>query len=441
MCVRQLRIVVEKAHLTAADQAWFPRWVALFANRLQLAETESLPVAADSVVAFLKGLKADGKPAWQRLQAVRALEFYAHSVFHAEAADLVPIREALAKLASREQPSATEIEVRDLVGRIDPDEHEVVQQLRRTLRLGHYSRRTEQAYVGWVERFLRRNHVTDSAGLNCLGEPAVKAFLSELAVEGNVAASTQNQAFSALLFLFQNVLERKLELIDAVRAKKPERLPTVLSRVEVQKLLGQLGGRDLLMAQLLYGAGLRMLECLRLRVKDVDFELGQLMIRDGKGEKDRVTMLPKMAVEGLKRQVEIARSLHELDLAEGFGQVWLPYALERKYPGADREFVWQYIFPAVKRSRDPVTGTVRRHHLHDSVFAHALKRAVQRAEISKPVTAHTLRHSFATHLLESGTDIRTVQELLGHADVSTTMIYTHVLNRPGIGVLSPLDSL
>jgi integron integrase len=300
---------------------------------------------------------------------------------------------------------------------------------------------TEQAYVGWVERFLKRHCIVESAGFKRIGGLEVQSFLSELAVEGNVAASTQNQAFSALLLLFKKVLKRDLELVDAVRAKKPARLPTVLTREEVQRLLNQLGGRDLLMGQLMYGAGLRMMEVLRLRVKDIGFQESQLVIREGKGDKDRITVLPRSAKAGLEQQIEMVRSLHQRDLAEGCGRVWLPYALAQKYPNADREFGWQFVFPAVKLSSDPVTGTIRRHHLHESVFAGALKRALQRTGIVKPATSHTLRHSFATHLLDGGADIRTIQELLGHADVSTTMIYTHVLNRPGVSVLSPLDSL
>lgn len=272
-----------------------------------------------------------------------------------------------------------------------------------------------------------------------LDEADIHEFISDLAVEGNVAASTQNQAMSALLFLFQKVLGRELQFIDAVRSKKPERLPTVLSQEEVQRVLMQLGGRDLLIAQLLYGAGLRLIECLRLRVKDVSFDQSQLVVREGKGDKDRLTVLPGACVSGLRSQIEFARGLHVRDVADGGGAVTLPTALERKWPAAAREPAWQFVFPAVKRWPDAVTGELRRHHLHESVFPASLKRAVKRAELAKKVTSHTFRHSFATHLLESGTDIRTVQSLLGHSDVSTTMIYTHVLNRPGIAVKSPLD--
>ena len=233
----------------------------------------------------------------------------------------------------------------------------------------------------------------------------------------------QNQAFNALLFLFQRVLKRGLRFIDAVRAKGPERLPVVLSRDEVDRLLDEFAGRDVLMAQLLYGAGLRLMDCLRLRVKDIAFDLGQIVVRDVKGAKDRITVLPDMTVQALRTQTESARQVHKRDLAEGFGRVWLPYALAQKYLNADREFAWQYVFPASRRGRDPRSGEVRRHHLHESVFAKALERGVERARIEKHVTSHTFRHSFATHMLADGYDIRVVQELLGHKDVKTTQIY------------------
>ncbi|MBX3420464.1 MAG: integron integrase [Pirellulaceae bacterium] len=323
-------------------------------------------------------------------------------------------------------------------GLLDPSEPEIIQQFRREIRMRHYSIGTESAYVGWAMRFLRVYGVSQ---IQALGEPQIKEYLSSLAVDRNVSASTQNQAFSALLFLFRVVLKRELGFLDAVRAKNSDRLPVVLSRGEVQRLMEQLGGRDLLMAQLLYGAGLRLMECLRLRVKDIEFDTGQILVREGKGRKDRVTVLPAHAVDALRLQVDVSRELHQRDLAEGYGQVWLPDALAEKYPNAPREFAWQFVFPATKRSRDPRSGAWRRHHLHESVLAEGVKRASVRAGIEKNISPHCLRHSFATHLLEDGYDIRTVQELLGHADVSTTMIYTHVLNRPGIAVRSPLDRL
>ncbi len=273
-----------------------------------------------------------------------------------------------------------------------------------------------------------------------MGAREVEAFLTRLATRENVAASTQNQALAALLFLYREVLGQELPWMDDIRrAKKPLRLPTVLTREEVAALLDAMNGVAWLMASLLYGAGLRLMECVRLRVQDIDFVRHEITVRQGKGGKDRRTMLPALAVEALQRQLAEAQRLHARDLAAGFGAVFLPHALERKYPNAAREWAWQYVFPASERSMDPRSGVERRHHLHETVLQRAVKNAVRRARIAKPATCHTLRHSFATHLLERGADIRTVQELLGHSDVRTTQIYTHVLNRGGSGLASPLD--
>ena len=299
------------------------------------------------------------------------------------------------------------------------------------------ARRTESAYVGWIRRFILENgkrHPKD------MGEREVEAFLSLLATRDNVAASTQNQALSALLFLYRQVLGVDLPWMENVRrAKRPERLPVVLSRSEVTALLAQLSGSHWLMASLLYGSGLRLLECLRLRIKDLDFERVELIVRSGKGGKDRRTVLPSGLIAPLQMQVEEARQVHRRDLDAGFGSVWLPGALARKYPGAAREFAWQYVFPSFQRSVDRRTGAIGRHHRDEKPLQRAVKSAVRRAGIDKPATCHTLRHSFATHLLEDGYDIRTVQELLGHSDVATTQIYTHVLGRGANAVRSPLD--
>lgn len=308
---------------------------------------------------------------------------------------------------------------------------------RQVLRRLHYSRRTEEAYILWIRKFI---YWSGKRHPGMLGATEVSAFLSHLAVERNVAAATQNQALSALVFLYRQVLEKDLPwLDDMVRAKRPVRLPVVLSREEVSALLGQLQGTHWLMASLLYGAGLRLMECLRLRVKDVDFAYRQILVRDGKGGKDRVSMLPEGSLQALQKQLGHAKRLHEFDLREGFGETHLPYALARKYPKAGFEWGWQYVFPSTKRSADPEDGAIRRHHLDQSVLSRALKEAKRRAGLTKHISSHVLRHSFATHLLQSGYDIRTVQELLGHSDVKTTMIYTHVLNRGGRGVRSPLD--
>lgn len=315
----------------------------------------------------------------------------------------------------------------------------LLDQVREKLRVKHYSIRTEQAYVDWIRRFILFHGKRHPATLSA---PEVERFLSHLAVERRVAASTQNQALSALLFLYKEVLGRDLPWLDNVkRAKRPARLPVVLTIAEVSHLLAHLEGRPWLMASLLYGAGLRLMECVRLRVKDVDFVYRQIIVRDGKGHKDRVTMLPQAARTPLKIHLEKVKALHRQDLKEGFGEVYLPYALARKYPNAGRTWMWQYIFPASKRSIDPRSGVIRRHHIDEQILQRAVKSAVGKADINKPASCHTLRHSFATHLLQAGYDIRTVQELLGHQDVSTTMIYTHVLNRGGQGVVSPLDNV
>jgi integron integrase len=305
------------------------------------------------------------------------------------------------------------------------------------MRMRHMSARTEEAYVGWIRRFIlfnRKRHPDE------MGEPEITAFLSYLATTAHVAASTQNQALAALLFLYQRVLGRDLDwLVNLVHAKRPERLPLVLSRGEVSAVLDRMGGVPALMATLLYGSGLRVLECAELRVKDLDFDRRELTVRDGKGRKDRVTMLPDRLKPKLLGHLAIIRELHEIDLSQGAGAVALPDALDRKYPNASRDWSWQWIFPASRHYIDRVTGQRRRHHVHETVLQRTFKAAVRAARIGKNATIHTLRHSFATHLLEGGYDIRTIQELLGHKDVRTTMIYTHVLNRGGRGVRSPLD--
>ncbi len=297
--------------------------------------------------------------------------------------------------------------------------------------------RTEEAYVGWARRFILTNGKRHPREM---GAREVEAFLTLLATHDHLAASTQNQALSALLFLYREVHGQELPWMDEIRrAKRPLRLPTVLSRDEVAALLSEMSGTTWLMAALLYGSGLRLMECIRLRVQDIDFGRREITVRQGKGGKDRRTMLPAMAVEALQGQLAEARRVHERDLSAGFGTVWLPHALDRKYRHAAHEWIWQYIFPASARSVDPRSGALRRHHLDETVLQRAVKAAVRRSAIAKPATCHTLRHSFATHLLECGQDIRTVQELLGHKDVATTQIYTHVLNRGAGGVFSPLD--
>jgi integron integrase len=313
----------------------------------------------------------------------------------------------------------------------------LLDQVRDALRLKHYSIHTEESYLAWIKRYILFHHKRHPQDM---GGPEIEAFLTYLAVQENIAASTQNQALSAILFLYREVLRQELDFpIEAIRAKKPKRLPVVLTKEETVRVIRHLSGIHQLMVKLLYGSGLRLMECVRLRVKDVDFAQRQIIVRDGKGDKDRVTMLPESLIQPLQVHLQQVKTLHEDDLANGYGAVYLPFALERKYPNASREWGWQYVFPARSLSVDPRSGVTRRHHLDESSLQKAVKRAVQAAGIVKPASCHTFRHCFATHLLESGYDIRTVQELLGHKDVSTTMIYTHVLNRGGLAVRSPLD--
>jgi integron integrase len=314
----------------------------------------------------------------------------------------------------------------------------LLDQVRDVIRTKHYSYRTEQTYVEWIKRFILFHNKKHP---NAMGAKEVQEYITYLATERNVASSTQNQALSAISFLYKYVLQKDLALsADLVRPTRPEHLPTVLSHQEALSVIAKMSDSTRLMAGLLYGSGLRLMECLRLRVKDIDFDNHQIIVHDGKGEKDRFSVLPDSLVRELRAHLEITRSIHQKDLKEGYGETSLPYALERKYPNASREFAWQYVFPASVRSVDPVSKRTKRHHIDPTVLQKAVRAAAKAAGIDKPVSPHTFRHSFATHLLQSGYDIRTVQELLGHKDVKTTMIYTHVLQRGGLAVKSPLDN-
>lgn len=313
----------------------------------------------------------------------------------------------------------------------------LLDQVREQARVGHYSLRTEQSYVQWIRRFIlfhgKRHPAT-------MGAPEISQFLRYLAAERNISASTQNQALSALLFLYGKVLKKDIDRVELDRIQKPKHIPEVLSRGEVQLVLAQMDGTESLIARLLYGCGMRLMEGLRLRVKDVDFERNQIVVRDGKGHKDRVTMLPQSLKGELASHLQRVHVLWRQEVQAGVADVEMPYALATKYPNAQHEWIWQWVFPAPRVSRDPRSGAIRRHHWHEVNFQRALRRAVTSAGISRRVTVHTLRHSFATHLLESGTDIRTLQALLGHSDIHTTMIYTHVLRSGPAGVRSPLDA-
>jgi integron integrase len=411
-------------------------------------ELLDLPVAVEAYLAFLTHTQPI-PPDWQVAQIKQALTFFARGTERWQwvRASALPVSTSLKPgpkgwvLRYRVRASGMAAVVSgaatDAVAASGaPVEMEAwLGALQKSIRLNHYSLRTEQSYLEVVKRFL----LFTGAGVE-LGGAQVKRYLEYLAVERNVAASTQNQAFSALLYFFKKVLGRELgALEETARAKRGRRLPEVLSREEVRALLAQTEGTPGLMLRLLYGAGLRLMECIQLRVKEVDFERERIMVRAGKGNKDRVVMLPGVIREGLREHRERLQGLWEQDRAANRNGVWLPGALEVKYPNAGKEFGWQWFFPAKGFSVDPRSGVERRHHVHDNTLHRAIKVAAKRAGVVKPVSCHTLRHSFATHLLEAGTDIRTVQDLLGHASVETTQIYTHVMQKPGMGVRSPLD--
>ncbi len=318
---------------------------------------------------------------------------------------------------------------------------EHIENLVKSIRLKHYSKRTEEAYLGWFMRFVSFNKMKDPSELF---EKDIEIYLEYLVFKRKVSSSTQSQALNALVYFYKSVLDRELsDCIEFTRSKKPKRLPVVLSKHEVNKVFSLMDDESVhsLMANLLYGCGMRLMECVRLRIKDVDFDYQQIMVREAKGKKDRVVPMPKKLAQRLQKQIEKVKVLHQRDIEQGYGSVFMPEALLRKYPTFEKDIKWQYVFPATVISKDPRSGVIRRHHLHETVIQKYVKRMADKASINKRVTCHVLRHSFATHLLENGYDIRTVQELLGHADVSTTMIYTHVLNKPGVTVTSPLDML
>lgn len=402
-------------------RSFYVRWV----RRFLLSEFNAKELAEkDKIVCYLDQLARDGSvQEWQVKQAEQAVKLYLNVYLPEE---------------NKERPAIDSESVSSHARHLDSEAVEAMKEMRKLLRLRHYAYRTEQTYMEWVVRYME---YTVRQGLEWNAGSSVRSFLSHLALRKNVASSTQNQALNALIFLFRESLQIELEKIDAVRAKRGRRLPTVLSVEEVKRLLDQVKGPRGLMLRLTYGGGLRVSETIRLRVQDLDFDNHQLFVRSGKGDKDRTTLLPEILIPELKEQVKRVKKLHERDLRQGFGEVWLPGALDKKYPNAPREFKWQYLFPARNMSVDPRSGKTRRHHISEKVMQTALRNAVKAAEIYKHVTIHTLRHSFATHLLIAGTNIREVQELLGHKNVETTMIYTHVMRELGDKPKSPLDTL
>ena len=447
MSVKRFQYLLHHAEYHQDDKTYFPKWVRRYAETVT-SQNGNLTVTLDAVVAFSRSLRDNRVPSWQRLQAVRAVEAYRDLVLRTDQPSLAEMRRVLQRHAAANDPGdlfqatgcgpAGNRDEPQIVGIIDPNEPEVIQHLRRELRRRRKALETERAYVGWIQRFMK---FCNTEQLDQVAEQELRRFLTWLAVEENVAPNTQTQAKSALLFLYQQVLQRELGFLDAAPADKPGRLPVVLSRPEIAKLLPEFSGLRRLMFLILYGAGLRHRECRRLRVKDVCFDEGHIVVRNGKGDLDRITVLPDRCRSDLNDQVERVRCLHRDDLEAGFGEVYLPHALERKYRNENREFGWQWVFPSRQLSRDPRSGKRRRHHVSDEYFGRYFKRAIDQVRIAKNAVPHSLRHSFATHLLEGGADIRTVQELMGHKDVRTTMIYLHVMNKPGLAVKSPVDDM
>jgi integron integrase len=421
------------------------KWARIWFNALVrfhgISEPSTWKFDQQHVIDFLRYKLGHGMPAWKRLKVVEGLIFYCERIRRSSSPRLGTVRAKLQQLAAREGLAEGEIPIEDVIGKINPREPDVIQAYRRKLRLEGKAFNTERAYVGKVRAFMKDRGLKCKADFEGVGAVDVEAHLTDLAVDGNVAPSTQNQAFHALRFLFEHVFERELGQINAIRSTKAPRIPSVMSQAEVIRVLAGLSGVYLLMAELLYGTGMRISECLRLRVKDIDFDQMLIEIHRSKGDKSRLVPLPQRSVEPLQQLLESRRLVHEQDLARGEASVWLPYALHRKFPNAHLEFKWQFLFASAKFSRDPRTGQRHRHHLHSDTFPDHLRRAVQQSGLNKHATSHTFRHSFATELLKNHVDIRTIQELLGHSDLKTTMIYTHVLIRNDIELISPLDRL
>lgn len=439
MSIESFKTFAERRRVRQPDAKWSALWMSRMFEFWSLPPDATATVTSERLIGFLKAMRDRGVPTWQRHQAAVAASRYQQMLTDGEVDD--EIREVIRVLAEwceserKGDPAAAENETH-----FPADEPESITRMRQTLRRRRYKFDTEKAYVGWVKRLLDSNSGRDVAAM---GEIEVRRFLSDLVMntEGGVSANTLKQARSAFLFFFQETLGRELGVLEYGQATKPSKLPVVLTVSEIKALRGQLTGTALLMVDLMYGAGLRHKECRRLRIKDVQIDEGTIVVRDGKGEKDRITVLPGHTRERVIEQIESCRRGHLHDLEAGEGEVFLPDALARKYPNESRKFGWQWLFPSPRTRRDPRSGRHWRHHVSDDFLAKSFSRALAKTGCVKNAVPHTLRHSFATHLMESGADIRTVQELMGHADVKTTMIYLHVMNRPGLSVISPLDRM
>ncbi|TWU46193.1 Tyrosine recombinase XerD [Rubripirellula tenax] len=432
----------EKPSRAEQELKWAKIWFKQFSNFHKRSGKTGWDFSPDDVILFLRSKRDQRMPAWKRMKILNGLLVYRRFEQELPIDPFAFIVDKMKEIVANERAKQDGYDtIEDVVGKIDPKESDAIQQFRRALRKDGMRLQTERSYVGKVKAFMADRGMSCLADFERVGASDVEDHLTDLAVDGNVAASTQNTAFHGLLKFFTLVLRRDMGHIEAIRAGKGKQIPTVLSTSEVARVFDGLEGVHLTIAQLLYGCGMRISEAIRLRVKDIDFENGLIEIHQAKGGKSRLVPLPSELAEPLRRFIDSRRSLHEHDLANGTASVWLPHALHRKYPSAHREFRWQYLFASHRLSRDPRTGDRHRHHLHHETFPRHLKVAVDGAGIDKHVTSHTFRHCFATHLLWTGTDIRAVQELLGHSDVKTTMIYTHVMNRPGVRVTSPLDRL